>query len=173
MNQIHGFGFIPLGCDMVRLVAGDIIYGGEVVNTKFLQYTKVGVPFEFWEDEYNGILNEKNIVSETFSVDQNPKYLNSGDELKITISKPKGTHYTVVGGVDLVTASAFGNAKEDIPDAVDNIQNSYKTRPFVTNWELKIEGEVEVTTSSESRMFLLDGGHKTTKGKMEQLNQVL
>jgi hypothetical protein len=164
VNQIHGFGFIPSGCDMVKLVAGDIIYGGEVVNTKFLQYTKVGVPFEFWEDDYNGIRNEKNLVSEIFSVDQEPDYLRSDDELEITISKPKGTHYTVVGGVDLVTASAFGNAKEDFPDAIENMQNSYKTRPFVTNWEVKIGGEVEVTTSSESRLFLLDGGHKTTKG---------
>jgi hypothetical protein len=163
VSQIHGFGFIPMGCDLVKLVAGDIIYGGEVVNTKFLEYTMVGVPFEFQEDNYNEGTEEKRVTSETLFVDQEPNYLKSKENLDITISEPKGTHYTVVGGVDLITASAFGNLEEELPDAISNIQNSYKTRPFVTSWDVSLNGVVNIKARSHSRLFLIDGTHDYTR----------
>ncbi len=136
-EAVHGFGLIPLGCDMVKVFAKDIIFGGEVVNTKYLQYTKVGVPFEFWEDDYEVAKGQGSIENEILRVDQEPNYLFKDKELEIQISAPKGTHYT-----DILSIS---------------------TRPFETNWDVSISGEIELTTRTESRLFLTEGTHEFTK----------
>lgn len=162
-SLVHGFGFIPMGCDMVSLFAGEIIYGGEVVNTKFLGYTKMNSPFEFWDEE-NRTAKSRMIESrENLEVDQKPNYLKDREKVDIILSKPKGVHYTIVGGVELVTAGAFGDIQKELPDAVDNIKNSYKTRPYVTNWGVKIQGQVKITTKSQSKVFLSSGTHLETK----------
>ncbi|UCE38801.1 MAG: hypothetical protein JSW00_06140, partial [Thermoplasmata archaeon] len=136
-SVVHGFGFIPMGCDMVRIVAWEIIYGGEMVNTKFLQYTKVGVPFELWEDEYEIAKGQGTIGHETLRVDQEPDYLSNGEDIQISISGAKGIHYTAI--------------------------NSFSTRPFETSWKVSIKGQVEQTTRTESRIFLKEGSHDYTR----------
>jgi hypothetical protein len=162
-NMVYGFGFVPMGCDMVSLFAGEIIYGGEVVNTKFLGYTKLGAPFEFWEEENRTSKNRIIESRENIEADQKPNYLKEGKNVHITLSKPEGIHYTIVGGVELVTAGAFGDIQEDLPDAVENIKNSYKTRPYVTNWGVKIQGQVKITTRSQNKVFLSSVTHLQAK----------
>jgi hypothetical protein len=135
-SAVHGFGFIPMGCELVKFMADEIITGGEVVNTMFLQYTKMGVPFEFWDDEYDVASQQGDLTQEIFKVDQEPDYLANGDEIDISISNPSGTHYTSV--------------------------TSFATRPFVTNWKITIKGSLGLSTRTESRLFLGDGTHDFT-----------
>ena len=136
-NAIWGFGLIPMACAMVRYVLNDMIYDSEMANTKFLGYTKVGVPFEFWEDEYEVAKGEGKISYESLAVDQKPNYLSKDDDLDITISSAKGTHYTSLG--------------------------TFSTKPFVTRWDVTISGAVELETRTSSRLFLSDGTHEYTK----------
>ncbi|UCG69339.1 MAG: hypothetical protein JSV09_16435 [Thermoplasmata archaeon] len=135
-SAVHGFGLIPMACALVRFFSDEIIFGGEVVNTKYLQYTKLGVPFGFWEDDYELASTEGRIGYETLRVNQEPNYL-SEEHLEIEISKPKGTHYTAI--------------------------NSLSTRPFETNWGVSVSGDVELKTRTNSRIFLKDGTHEHTK----------
>lgn len=137
-TTVHGFGLIPMGCFMVKVFVDDIIFDGEIVNTKYLQYTKLGVPFEFWKDENETAQEEGRIDYETLSVDQEPNYLSADENLDVEISKPKGTHYTGVNGIS--------------------------TRPFVTNWDVTISTEIELKTRTDTRLFLGDGTHDYTRG---------
>ncbi|UCE73119.1 MAG: hypothetical protein JSV56_08750, partial [Methanomassiliicoccales archaeon] len=141
-STIHGFGFIPMGCDLVKLFVDKIICGQEVVNTKFLQYTKMGVPYEFWEDDYDVAKKEKKILHETLVVDQKPDYLSTGEDIKIDISNPQGTHYTMIASSD----------------------DEYKIRPFETNWKVSLNGAVDIKTKTSKKLFLADGTHDYTRG---------
>ncbi|MEE9150898.1 MAG: lamin tail domain-containing protein [Thermoplasmata archaeon] len=153
-STVNGFGLIPMACDLVKHVADEIIFDSEMANTKFLQYTKLGVPFEFWDNEYGIAREEGRIDYEILKVDQEPDYLSDKKDLEIEISKPKGTHYTSVAGGNIAMDSAISaNSKSN-------------TRPFVTNWDVTISGGVELKVRTESRLFLGEGTHDYTRANM-------
>lgn len=158
----HDFGFISMACDMVKVVADDIIFDQDMVNTKFLQYTKLGVPFEFWEDEY-GIDKEEGVDHEILYVDQEPNYLSRDEDLDIHVSNPKGTHYTTVADVDLTVGPVFGDFDLDYLEFFDGLNKSYRTRPFATSWDVSVKGELDLKTRTHSRLFLIDRTHDYTK----------
>ena len=160
-STVHDFGLIPMACEMVKLVSNDIIFDQEMANTKYLQYTKLNVPFEFWKDEQEIARNMGKIDQELLWVDQEPNYLFAGENLNIDISNPKGIHYTTVSGGNILLGPVVGALTSDPKE-------TFRTRPFATNWDISITGKVNIKTRTESRLFLMDGTHDFTKANKTQ-----
>jgi hypothetical protein len=137
-----GEALIPLMGSFVKVVCSDIIYSGQVANTKFIQdvYLKNPgqeefLPFEF-ETGCAGVMDVENVV-----LDQTPNWLGlrNDDELglnTIGISEPFGTHYI--------------NVLE------------FSTRPYETQWNVSISGKYQLDTKTESKIFKINGTHVET-----------
>ena len=141
----HASGLLPVACGFVSSVAADIIYSTEIRNNVYFLPVDVGEKFTFWsggstlEDAIKkGKAYYDTIDVDIVSLDDDEKnYLVDGEDITITISDPKGVHYT--------------NLTE------------FHSRPFETTWEIKVEGSFQIITETSERNLVHEGEHKTVK----------